>query len=903
MTAALPWGRIPRSAARTELRALDPEPKDGRLNKSELAALTAEQQARVEELRAELKAKGLLARARTFSKDRAGKSIGVANGRDAADGRTFTDIGTTVSEHNIVEPLFPDSLVAAGPNNYNEAMLRAIREARRFIVLEGYELNREDVVDLLIAKARQGVQVAVVLDPADAPDEATKARLIEKLRAQKLPTLHVAEYAVMAADPGSFEQILHAKKVIADTPSGTIVEVSGGINFNKGSVKNIDSGWRTEGVAVLDSLDHVLAHFEKSNGALPFAHALIPTAAEVIRRCQRRAAREGLELVQVEVGAAGRTEVDKPRDYSPKKLKERAKLGQKLVISSKTVIDPAMSAVLQLAVQNGSEIQIIEERMGARQLAAYKALKPGLREAGAQLLPARAVWKDDSYQKLVYRELDAAIAAKESIDVAAFALSDKKILDRLLAAKSAGCAVRVLVDDLKIDGMMINKKAATLLASADIPVRGLDRKAKERLAAAIGIEPGTLKLHAKIMILGGNRVLGGSANFSKNGLNNNIEDGRLVRCRRVAQAFTNILFEPIWAKASDVEKLELVPDADRVPLLAAVPMQTAIKDAVFLVFDFETTGFVPSHDERILGMSAQAVRVRADGSLEVLGELNRYVTPGHDLFGEEFEIPRVTTHVHGLDKKTLAEKGAVHMRQALPELVGFIHEMQKHGPLIMVGQNVPYDLRFLDHTLARKGLAIERDGKPQHFKIDVPYVDTVDVSWRVFPTEKSHDLDALIARLGIARRADLQRHDAYGDVVYTAQALGKLVAAGGLRTVGDLMGDDMVQFTGPTLLTGADGAAGAQQLEFNEPGKLIVRLRDLATGQFDEGRRVNLVEVLGRSGNRVEIAAVVGRGKNEQRYRGFVDAAKVQFRSPGRVFYELRENGCPLDKPKVICAT
>jgi DNA polymerase III epsilon subunit-like protein len=899
MPTSIAWGKLPPSSIRNELRSIDPNPADEKLTTAEQKALSTKDQTRVDELYGKLRDAGLV-RGRTVRVSNGGKNVGSMTAGD--EKRKLSEIATIVSDGNIVEPLFPDSLVASGAKgNYNDAMLETIRNAKKFVVVEGYEIDREDVVNLLIKQARAGLQVVVVIDPADSKEEFTKAQLIKKMRDEQLPNLQVAEYATLNGDKGSLDQILHVKKVIADTPAGSVVEVSGGINFNSNSIKNIDSGWRTEGVAALDSLDQVLHHFEKTTGAMPFDLSIVTGAKAVRAATAARAKADGLELVTVEMGAAGRMAIEVPRDYSQKKLLTRAKLGQKIVLSSKVLGDKGVEAALRQAAINGSQVQVIEEAMSPAEADILKKMKSELKQLGVAVLPAHAVVKDDSYQQLVYREMKAAIAAKESIEVAAFALSDKKIIDLLLEGAAAGCPVRVLVDDLTIDGMSINKKALAVLTTAGVAIRVLDRKAKEVLAAAIGNRPEELKLHAKIMVLGGNRVLGGSANFSKNGLTNNIEDGRLVRSASVAKAYKEILFDRIWNTATQPAKIELVEDANRVSLISPVKMSSKITDLVFVVFDTETTGFVPSHDERILGISAQAMKIKPDGSTEVISVLNRYVTPGTDMFGKEFEIPASTTKVHGLDKTTLAQKGAVPMRQAMPEFIKFVQDAQKQGPAILVGQNVPYDLRFIDYVMSRKELGVKEGEKMTHFRFDAPYVDTVDVSWKLFPKEVQHDLDALMTRLEIKPDPTLPRHDAYGDVVYTAQALAKLVTKGGLKTLGELMGDDILQVLGPTLVTSQAGGPAVSQLEFDANNKLVVRHKDAKSGQYGEPKRVNLLEVKGASGDKIEVAVVTGRGKTEHILRGYVDASKVEFRAPGKVFFELRENGVGLAKPRVLC--
>jgi len=190
---------------------------------------------------------------------------------------------------------------------------------------------------------------------------------------------------------------------------------------------------------------------------------------------------------------------------------------------------------------------------------------------------------------------------------------------------------------------------------------------------------------------------------------------------------------------------------------------------------------------------------------------------------------------------------------------------------------------------------VTRNGQPTYHKFDSPYVDTVDISTKVFPEKQTHDLDKQMERLQIAVDPTLPRHDAYADVVYTAQALGKLIAKGSFKTVGELLGHDLVQVK--RALNPKDAPNGSDNLilSFDEKGKLLVNVTAAAKSE-----RVRAIDVLGYQGPWVHLSFVTGSGQNEKHHDAWVPVDDLRFRSPGKIFYELIESGQKLEKAKVL---
>ncbi|MEM6733309.1 MAG: exonuclease domain-containing protein, partial [Myxococcota bacterium] len=407
-----------------------------------------------------------------------------------------------------------------------------------------------------------------------------------------------------------------------------------------------------------------------------------------------------------------------------------------------------------------------------------------------------------------------------------------------------------------------------------------------------------IKLHSKVMVIGGNRVFSGSANFSAAGFKGNIETGRLVTSDALAKAVTTRFMDIVWEKGSTLKGVETVPFEKRVPLTAPPKLDTPIEDVVFLVFDFETTGFVPSHDERILSLSFEARRYKRDGSYEIIDELNEYVDPGTDAFGRPFEIPKRAVEVHGLDRETLEKLGAKPVREVAPKVVAMLQRLAEEGPVVPTGQNTAFDLRFFDFLLSRPELGAEVDGETVHYRMQPPFIDTAQVSAKIFPDSFAHDLDAIMKRLGIKPRKDLPRHDARADVVYTGDALGKLVERGKLAEFGELLGPDRIEINEPMpLWADPKGGDSGVRFDLNESGTLLAVLEDEKGSPTRNVQRLEVGEVKGTS---VEVNATI-RWKGEDRIlNGWIDGNRISFKLPGCVYEKLRDAGVDVGVPGVL---
>jgi DNA polymerase-3 subunit epsilon len=166
-------------------------------------------------------------------------------------------------------------------------------------------------------------------------------------------------------------------------------------------------------------------------------------------------------------------------------------------------------------------------------------------------------------------------------------------------------------------------------------------------------------------------------------------------------------------------------------------MDLLLNSLSFVIFDLETTGLYPEEGDEMIEIGAVVVEN---------GELN----------GQEFQtfvnpqrsIPEIATKISGLKDSDV--KNAPLASEALKKFFDFA------GSRIWVAQNARFDLGFVMKKM--------RDLKiPPRQNV---VIDTIGISKILFPYETSHNLDVLMARMGVVRTGD--RHRSLDDSRYTA---------------------------------------------------------------------------------------------------------------------------------------
>lgn len=165
----------------------------------------------------------------------------------------------------------------------------------------------------------------------------------------------------------------------------------------------------------------------------------------------------------------------------------------------------------------------------------------------------------------------------------------------------------------------------------------------------------------------------------------------------------------------------------------------------FVIYDLETTGLYPEHDEFI---QIAAVKFR-DGCLCCQEVFHAYARPRRPI-SAFIECYTGVTNAH--------VRGAPRPEEVLPEFARF------SGAATLIAHNGKrFDARFLEATCHRHGLP----ARP------VECIDSIQLSKLAFGKTRGtgHSMDHLMSRLGLGQ-GNFRRHDARGDV----EVLGKAVA-------------------------------------------------------------------------------------------------------------------------------
>jgi len=185
--------------------------------------------------------------------------------------------------------------------------------------------------------------------------------------------------------------------------------------------------------------------------------------------------------------------------------------------------------------------------------------------------------------------------------------------------------------------------------------------------------------------------------------------------------------------------------------------ERALADLTWTVFDTETTGLDPVHDEII---SIGAVRVLG-GRLLRQESFDRLVDPGRS-------VPAGSIAVHGIT--TSMVRGQPSIDDVLPLFARYADDT------VLVGHNVGFDMRLLREKEERTGI-----------RFGQPVLDTLLLDAALHPDFEEHSLEAIAGRLGVEV---VGRHTALGDATVTAEVFLRLVTLfeqRGIDTLGEVL--------------------------------------------------------------------------------------------------------------------
>ncbi len=156
-------------------------------------------------------------------------------------------------------------------------------------------------------------------------------------------------------------------------------------------------------------------------------------------------------------------------------------------------------------------------------------------------------------------------------------------------------------------------------------------------------------------------------------------------------------------------------------------------DDAFVVFDIETTGFVPTKNKII---EIGAVRVE---NKRITGRFSEFVNP-------EVPIPAEITKLTSITDGDVMEADTI--RDVLPRFLEFCKGA------VLVAHNARFDTSFIHANADRLSL-----------EYDFTHTDTIDIARIVMPRQKSYQLDKLATALGVTT---LHHHRAVDDAEMTA---------------------------------------------------------------------------------------------------------------------------------------
>ena len=160
-----------------------------------------------------------------------------------------------------------------------------------------------------------------------------------------------------------------------------------------------------------------------------------------------------------------------------------------------------------------------------------------------------------------------------------------------------------------------------------------------------------------------------------------------------------------------------------------------------VIFDTETTGLSPSVNEII---QIAAVRMRG-GCILPEDSFSTFIRPAR-------RIPGFITDITGIADADVVDAPSV--AEALCAFSRFV------GKSTLLGHNARrFDMPFIREGCTRHNLPVRR----------VEFVDSIDLSRKIWGGRGGHGLDAIMERLEISE--DAARHTAPGDVAILAEAV------------------------------------------------------------------------------------------------------------------------------------
>lgn len=167
----------------------------------------------------------------------------------------------------------------------------------------------------------------------------------------------------------------------------------------------------------------------------------------------------------------------------------------------------------------------------------------------------------------------------------------------------------------------------------------------------------------------------------------------------------------------------------------------------YIVLDTETTGLSPKYGDRIVELAAVKIR---DGEVQASENFSTLINPKRS-------IPAAATRVNKIRDD---------MVQDAPEFESIVDKFHSfcEGVDYVFIHNAKFDIGFLEHEMQKLNRSLKLP----------KVVCSVELSRRLYPEMRGHNLNALSKRFGIDIKSGEARHRALGDVILTGEVILKL---------------------------------------------------------------------------------------------------------------------------------
>ncbi len=182
-----------------------------------------------------------------------------------------------------------------------------------------------------------------------------------------------------------------------------------------------------------------------------------------------------------------------------------------------------------------------------------------------------------------------------------------------------------------------------------------------------------------------------------------------------------------------------------------------ISEAIFTVFDFETTGLYPYTGDRICEIGA--IRF---GRGKPAKRFHSMVDPGRPVSSGAFSVNGITEEMF---------EGAPTIGAILPDFMDFVKDS------VLVAYNAGFDLGFLESALGSEKQKLD----------NYPVIDALRLARRLFPEAGRYSLASVSHHLGVVIDGE---HRAMADAIMTLKVFRKELAA--LKKAGVASVEDIV---------------------------------------------------------------------------------------------------------------